>query len=74
MPSRSHKLLLNVQLGMTLFFFAGAIVAFLFLREQPSWTARNLWWISLIIAFADLAAFGVMAKRFRQASDGEHRK
>ena len=70
MASRQQRLLLNVQLGMTIFFFIGAAIAFLFLRDEPSWMAQNLWWISLLVAIADLAAFVFMANRFKQSSDG----
>jgi hypothetical protein len=69
MPTRTRQLALNIQLGMTIFFFAGAVVGFLFLRDAPSWMARNLWWISLAVAVADLAALVLMAKRFSQISD-----
>lgn len=68
MTVRSRQLALNIQLGMTIFFFAGAVVAFLFLRDQPSWMARNLWWISLLVAVTDLAALVLMAKRFKRDS------
>ena len=69
MASRQQRLLLNVQLGMTIFFFFGAVISFLFLRDQPSWMAQNLWWISLLVAFADFAAFVIMANRFKQSAD-----
>lgn len=70
MASRNQRLLLNVQLGMTIFFFAGAVVSFLFLRDEPSWMAQNLWWISLFVAIADLTAFVAMANRFKKNDDG----
>ena len=66
MTTRSRQLAFNLQLGMTIFFFAGAVIGFLFLRDEPSWMARNLWWISLLVAVADLAALVLMAKRFEQ--------
>lgn len=68
MTTRSQKLALNIQLGMTIFFFAGAVIGLLFLRDAPSWMARNLWWISLAVALADLAALVLMTKRFGQRS------
>ena len=68
--------MISVQLGMTVFFFIAAIVAFLFLRNEDSPMMSNIWWILLLVGIADLIALMVLLKRFKangNDSSDQHR-
>ena len=71
MESRIRQVVISVQLGMTVFFFIAALIAFLFLRDEDSWMLANIWWILLIVAIADLLALAILLKRFRQVGNSQ---
>ena len=63
MSDKARQIAINVQFGMTIFFLAGAVLCFIFLRDSESWLTANLWWISLLVGLADLAALVFMIKK-----------